>query len=58
MCVSKGSPKKPSYGPCNEWYSAIGRWRPVYTPGAGWSYAGVYFNTRSVWTLSGATTYR
>jgi hypothetical protein len=35
MCVSKGAPRKPSYGPCNE----IHRWsQPIYTYAA-WPYS-------------------
>ena len=55
MCVSKGAPKKPSYGPCNERH--MWSWQPIYTY-VPWSfYNGTTFNsTYSMPTTAGNPT--
>jgi hypothetical protein len=53
MCVSKGAPSKPSYGPCNE----IHQWsQPTYTYRA-WPYSNSSAATTSfAWTTYARST--
>ena len=53
MCMSKGVPKKPAYGPCRERHGGV---NPTYYPPTGSSYYNNSTAGTSSYTWANATT--